>query len=162
MKLCYFLQVLRGVPLGYHFTLYSYGPFDSNVLSDLGTAESLGAVHSTLEYYPGGYGYNIQKAERGDAVLAEGADFLGKYRAAMDWTIGEFGNLGSASLELQSTIVFADREAARNSQKLTLQNLAKRVGDVKPHFQEAVILESAAHLYEKGLLQSAKPATARA
>src|ERR1035438_8492020 len=68
MKLCYFLQVLKGVPFGYRFTLYSYGPFDSNVLADLGTAESLGAVHSTVAYYSGGYGYNIQKAERADAA----------------------------------------------------------------------------------------------
>ena len=32
MKFCYFLQSLRGVPLSYRFTLYSYGPFDSDVL----------------------------------------------------------------------------------------------------------------------------------
>ena len=162
MKLCYFLQVLKGVPLGYRFTLYSYGPFDSNLLSDLGTAESRGAVHSTVVYYPGGYGYNIQKAARGDAALAEGAEFLDKYRAALDWTLAEFGSLGSANLELQSTIVFVDREASRNSEALTLPELARRVGDVKPHFQEAVILENSTRLYEKGLLKAANPATATA
>src|SRR5262249_12172233 len=32
MKLLYFLSALRGVQLGYRFTLYSYGPFDSEVL----------------------------------------------------------------------------------------------------------------------------------
>jgi hypothetical protein len=42
MKYCYFLQALRGVPLGYNFSLYSYGPFDAAVLSDLGDAEALG------------------------------------------------------------------------------------------------------------------------
>src|ERR1035441_6613129 len=90
MKLCYFLQVLKGVPLGYRFTLYSYGPFDSNVLSDLGTAESLGALKSSIEYYSGGYGYRIQKAELGDMVLRRSADFLEKYRADLDWVISEF------------------------------------------------------------------------
>ena len=43
MKLCFFLQESKGVPLGYHFSLYSYGPFDSDVLSDLGTAVRLKA-----------------------------------------------------------------------------------------------------------------------
>ena len=54
MKFCYLLQVVRGVPLGYHFTLYSYGPFDSGVLSDLSTAETLKAVESSVVYYGGG------------------------------------------------------------------------------------------------------------
>jgi hypothetical protein len=162
MKLCYFLQVLKGVPLGYHFTLYSYGPFDSDVLSDLGTAESLGAVHSKVAYYSGGYGYDIRKAERADATLAEAAHFLDKYRAALDWTVAEFGSLGSANLELQSTVVFVDREALRVSEALTLPELARRVGDVKPHFKQSVILENANRLYERGLLQSAKPAIATA
>lgn len=162
MKLCYFLQVVKGVPLGYHFTLYSYGPFDSNVLADLGTAESLGAVDSTVVYYPGGYGYNIQKAGRGDSVLASGADFLARHRVALDWVVAEFGTLTSANLELQSTIVFADRESFRKCETLTLEELARLVREIKPHFQVTSILEHASRLYDKGLLKSAKPATATA
>ena len=34
MKCLYFLQTVHRVPLGYHFGLYTYGPFDSDVLSD--------------------------------------------------------------------------------------------------------------------------------
>ena len=162
MKLCYFLQVVKGVPLGYRFTLYSYGPFDSNVLADLGTAESLGALNSTVVYHSGGYGYNIQKAARGDSALAGGADFLAEHRAALDWVIAEFGNLTSANLELESTIVFADREAFRNRETPALEELARRVREIKPHFQVASILEHAIRLYDKGLLQCAKPATAAA
>ena len=63
MKLCYFLQEVKNVPLGYHFTLYSYGPFDSDVLSSLGTAETLKAISSETVYYAGGYGYQIKKGE---------------------------------------------------------------------------------------------------
>src|SRR6185437_3183671 len=118
VKLCYFLQVLKGVPLGYHFTLYSYGPFDSDVLSDLGTAESLEAVRSTVEYYPSGYGYKIEKSRLGDAVLAEGAAFLKEHGKAIQWVLSEFGTLNSATLELQSTIVFVDREACRRNETL--------------------------------------------
>jgi hypothetical protein len=40
MKCLYFLQTVRRVPLRYHFGLYTYGPFDSDVLIDL----SLGTV----------------------------------------------------------------------------------------------------------------------
>ena len=44
VKLFYFLQELNGVPLGYDFRLFNYGPFDSEVLSDLSTACGLDAV----------------------------------------------------------------------------------------------------------------------
>ena len=35
MKYMYLLQTVRGLPLNYRFTLYSYGPFDADVLVDL-------------------------------------------------------------------------------------------------------------------------------
>src|SRR3989338_2835044 len=68
MKYCYFLQGLRGAPLGYYFSLYSYGPFDSAVLSDLGEAEALGAVTEASVLYPGGYGYQISSAVSSEQV----------------------------------------------------------------------------------------------
>ncbi len=75
MKYCYFLQVLRGVPLGYRFSLYSYGPFDSDVLSDLDSTESIGGVTSFVEYFPSGYGYRIVPGERSKAVKCLGEHF---------------------------------------------------------------------------------------
>ena len=44
MKLLYFLQELKGIPLGYDFRLFNYGPFDSEVLSDLSLACSSNAI----------------------------------------------------------------------------------------------------------------------
>ena len=35
MKCLNFFQTVRRVPLRYHFGLYTYGPLDSDVLSDL-------------------------------------------------------------------------------------------------------------------------------
>ncbi len=45
MKFAYLLQTVKNVPLGYNFTLYSYGPFDSSVLGDLSYASVLQAVN---------------------------------------------------------------------------------------------------------------------
>jgi hypothetical protein len=56
MKYCYFVQTLRRVPLGYSFSLYSYGPFDSDVLADLDVTESMGGVKTEVVYHTGGYG----------------------------------------------------------------------------------------------------------
>ena len=162
MKLCYFLQTVKDVPLGYNFTLYSYGPFDSNVLADLGTAESFGAVRSSVTYYPGGYGYLIRKADRGDAVMESAKAFLDSQRDAVDWVVSEFGVLSSGALELQSTLVFVDREAAQKTEELTLLELSRRVKAIKPHFQQAFILENAQRLYTKDLLRCSKPECATA
>jgi uncharacterized protein YwgA len=43
-KKIYLLQTLFYVNLGYDFTLYTYGPFTSEILSDLDVAEAMGAV----------------------------------------------------------------------------------------------------------------------
>jgi hypothetical protein len=162
MKFCYLLQTVRGVPLGYRFTLYSYGPFDSGVLSDLGTAETLEAVKSSVVRYPGGYGYRIKKGERADATVETGVSLLREHKSSIDWVLAEFGSHSSSDLELESTIVFVDREAGRKTEKLSIPELAQRVNDVKPHFPKDYIVEKATELYLKQMLESAKPALAHA
>ncbi len=59
MKLAYLLQTIRNVPLGYHFELYNYGPYDNDVLSDLSQAATLDAIDYQIVNYPGGMGTSI-------------------------------------------------------------------------------------------------------
>ncbi len=151
MKLCYFLQVLKGVPLGYRFTLYSYGPFDSDVLSDLGTAESFHALESSLEVYSGGYGYSIRKGSAGDKCIEAGQMFLTNNHEAIDWVLSEFGTHSSAALELEATIIYVDREALMKL-RISKQEMVRQVHDVKPHFAEDMISAAVDTLSGKGLL----------
>lgn len=154
MKSSYFLQTVRQVPLGYRFTLYSYGPFDSDVLADLDSAEVLGAVRSNVVYYPGGYGYEIQPAAHAEHVKAWAAAFLNRHREDIDWVLSELGNLGSAELELVSTMVYVDREARRASETPSFDELLRRVRDIKPRFPELQVRRHAESLARKGLLQA--------
>ena len=154
MKYCYFLQTLRRVPLGYSFSLYSYGPFDSDVLADLGAAESVGGVKTEVEYYPGGYGYRIEPGIRKDGAKRWGADFLQRYESDIDWVLEQFGTLNASQLELASTIVFSDREAAIKGEKLASEQLAQRVQDIKPHFSTAQILDLLSDLKKRNLLKT--------
>jgi hypothetical protein len=78
MKLMFFLQERMGVPLNYQFSLYSYGPFDSDVLADISTAERLNVLRSSVEYYPSGTGYLYEPGPEAQSVnqycgSAEGA-----------------------------------------------------------------------------------------
>ena len=153
MKSMYFLQILRQVPLGYRFSLYSYGPFDSTVLADLSIAESLGAVESKTVLYPGGYGYDISLGDKSRWLKRRAEQFVGKYVKDVRWVMQKFGNLNSAQLELVSTIIYVDREAT-GSKKLTLQNLARQVHEIKPHFTESEIIRFAETLRKDRLLQA--------
>lgn len=154
MKLCYFLQTLRGVPLGYRFTLYAYGPFDSEVLGDLSSAEALGLVTSNVVTFNGGYGYEIRSGKQARRAGMLARDFLKRYQRDIDWVINEFGGYSASDLELLSTIVFIDREISRSESTATLQQYVRRVKDVKPHFSESHIEMMILQLLDKGFLSS--------
>jgi hypothetical protein len=154
MKFFYFLQCVRQVPLGYNFTLHSYGPFDRNVLDHLDHAEAFGAVKSNVVYYPGGYGYEIRPGDQNGDVKKLASEFLNQHDADINWVISEFGNLDSANLELESTIVYVDREAARNSETLSDVELIRRVSDVKPRFALSTVRDHLQSLKQKKLLLS--------
>lgn len=154
MKYAYFLQVLRGVPLGYHFSLYSYGPFDAEVLDDLEYAQSLDAVNITLEFHPGGYGYRTQPGKASEEFKEKARGFLTAHQEDIDWVLREFGGLTAAQLELASTMVLVDREAERSGETLSLEELVHQVQEVKPRFTDAHVRVQAESLREKGLLQS--------
>jgi hypothetical protein len=154
MKYCYFLQTLRRVPLRYSFSLYSYGPFDSDVLADLDTTESMGGVTTAVVYYPGGYGYRIEPGSQTDTAKRRGAEFVGKYEGDIEWVVAQFGSLGAGQLELAGTIVYADREATAKSEKLTPEQLGERVHYVKPHFSIDQILSFVQDLKGRGILRS--------
>jgi uncharacterized protein len=135
MKLCYFLQELRDVPLGYRFTLYSYGPFDSDVLADLQTAETMGVLSADIEYYSGGYRYHIQPDENGVKTKHLAKAFLEKHREDIEWVTKKFGKSNASDLELLSTIVYINSEQRISERKV----LAEHVKLVKPHFSESHI-----------------------
>jgi uncharacterized protein len=156
MKYCYFLQTLRRVPLGYSFTLYSYGPFDSDVLADLDFAETLGAVKTNIEYYPGGYRYRVKPGDRTEAAKKRSQPFLGQHEADIDWVVAQFGNLSAAQLELASTIVYCDREAIVRCEQLSLDRLTQYVRDVKPRFSPTEIEGMVLDLRGRGVLKSVR------
>jgi len=154
MKFCYFLQEPCGARLGYSFSLYSYGPFDSAVLSDLGEGEALGVLREEVISYPSGYGYQISCALDPEELAGLGGDLLNKYQDKIDWVLEEFGNYSAADLELASTLVYADREAFAAEEEISIVDLSRRVQEVKPRFLIDHILRQAEYLQRKRLLSA--------
>ncbi len=151
MKYMYFLQVLRQLPLGYNFSMYSYGPFDADVLADLSFAETLNIVDVTPVEFSGGYGYRIRPGDAAESAKTEARQFLRRHSDDINWLFSTFGSLNSAELELTSTLVYVDRELGDSK---SLAKVIDRVSQIKPHFSREQVEEFAESLMEKGVLTS--------
>jgi uncharacterized protein len=154
MKYMYFLQTVRGVPLGYSFSMYSYGPFDSDVLSDLSSAETLNVVTVVPIQFSGGYGYRISPGARAESAKRSAHEFLADHKQDLDWLFSVFGNLNSAELELTSTIVYVDREHAEKGRSASVKEITARVAEIKSHFSREDITRFVENLRNEEVLIS--------
>jgi uncharacterized protein len=154
MKYMYFLQTVRGVPLGYNFSMYSYGPFDSDVLADLSSGEMLNIVDVSPVEFSGGYGYRIVPGSRSTSARRNASQFLSDHGEDIDWLFSVFGRLNSAELELTSTIVYVDREFSKKQQHASVSEVASRVNEIKPHFTREQVVGFVEELLTQGVLIS--------
>jgi uncharacterized protein len=132
MKILFFLQESRGVPLDYQFSLYSYGPFDSDVLSDISSAERLNVLKSTTIYYPSGIGYEYSRGTGADSLEGLAEDFVKAHQGDIKWALDHFSRKTAAELELLSTILYI----AKYQNPKTVDKLIEQVELVKPHFSQ--------------------------
>ena len=153
MKLAYLLQTVRSVPLGYNFELYNYGPYDSDVLSDLSQAATLDAIDYRIVNYPSAYGYEYSVADGYVELCDRVEDELAEFESDIDWVIDRFGDETASRLEMHSTIIFANREMRRKKKPSTSSELARRVHQIKPHFSEVVIQDAIDGLAGDGLVE---------
>ncbi len=152
MKFLFMLKAVKGVPLNYNFSLYTYGPFDSEVLDDLAYAEQLGAIRSQVEVFPKGYQYRFSIGEKAKTILDSNADFLGKYSKIFEWVLGEFGHRDASELEMVSTLLFVDMAASERKDKISRDQLVSKVTDIKPNIPRKKIEEAVLALQGKGMI----------
>lgn len=154
MKSLYFLQTLRRVPLGYKFGLYTYGPFDSMVLDDLRHAQAVGAIKVLEVLYPTGMGYEMTPGDRADAVIEASADFVKRHSKDIENIVDLIGNRTAGELEMFSTIIYVDQDAAFGRRRLSKDELENTVVRIKPHLSMDAIRTAFLTLNERGLLQA--------
>ncbi|HET6246622.1 MAG TPA: hypothetical protein VFE47_02900 [Tepidisphaeraceae bacterium] len=135
MKLLHLLQDGLGVPLGYRFTLYNYGPYQSEVMSDIEFAESLNRV--TVNYLGPDQGYRITP---GSDVGKVPQDIEPKLKEL----IRDFGTMNARELELRSTLLFLSRSYSG-------QQLINRLRELKPKYSESEATVALDDLHDKGL-----------
>lgn len=153
MKFAFFLQTLKNVPLGYNFRLYTYGPYDSQVLEDLKIAELIGAVESKTYLHPRGRGYTIKPGQTADKTIAA-EENLHEFSTAINSVVDEFGARSAVDLEMASTILFVDRTTEEDALKKTLEELTTEVSGIKPRLDKARIRCESERMLQAGYLHA--------
>ena len=155
VKLLYLLQEVRGVPLGYDFRLYTYGPFDSDVLNDLETGQSFQALQVKTVRYPSGYGYEVKTGAKAETVKECVADWLALHESEVAWAAKGFSARSASELEITTTIVYVAREFHQQEKSCDLAGIIRRVREVKPRFSDQYVREQYDVAHKMGLLPSA-------
>lgn len=151
-KKIYLLQALFDMKLGYDFSLYTYGPFTSEILSDLDAAEAIGAVR--VNNVASGYGgYEIKPGEESSRVASKAKSFLDENRIKLDQLFNEFGDYNAKDLELRATIVFVDKDLKILGHPP--DEVLDTVREIKPGFSIEQIKKAATELAQKDYIRSA-------
>lgn len=146
-KHCYFLQTLFFTDCGYDFRLYTYGPFDSQLLADLDEAEMYDAVNILFDSSIGGY--RIRPGAMAKSLVKTHSQFISGISDKLENVLDEFGPYNAKELELRATIVYAEREAEAEGRELEIDALVSAVKAIKPHFSHETIRSAIEELAQK-------------
>jgi hypothetical protein len=151
-KYLYLLQTVLGSEPLYDFSMYTYGPFSSQVLADLDVAEAMGAVQVSHT----NFGYSISPGPEAARITGLARDFLDPLKTSLDKLFKDFGRFGARELELRSTIIYAFQDLEQAGRPLT--ELADTVQEIKPGFTPAQIDQAIAELANLGYIRTGQPA----
>ncbi len=149
-KLVFFLQEVRGVALGYEYTLHAFGPFSNTLAADLDVANMMDIVDVTYDTRLGGY--EIAPGEGGVAFEKHTRQWLKSVSRQVVVVFERFEKYGTRALELRATIAYVAKNAVTRNRTLTDERLVSIVHDLKPHFDDEMIKTALLELREEGFL----------
>ena len=154
-KLIFLLQTLYNVNCGYEFCFYTYGPFSSEILSNIEEMEKYNALKIDYINYQNGYsGYEIKPSSECEKVITIANDFLMANEEQLKSLLSSFGGENAVHLELYATIVWVDRDLTVKPHK-SKEELANIVKELKPKFSSEEIQRGISFIEEKKFLLTA-------
>jgi len=160
MKLIYILQQVYKVPLGYNYSIYTYGPYSAEVMNGIDFAEQSGLI--SIEIVPIGLsctGYKLEHRDKADEAIKDVDVRLSKYKEMIREAIGAFGQKNAKELELTTTIIYAYAnyyDKVRESGDVD-ERIIEIVSKIKPLFQRDSIRQEYKALKDNGMLTKALP-----
>lgn len=150
VKLIYLLQEKFKVPVGYDFSLYTYGPFAKEILDDLDYLTYLEAVE--VEVADGRYDILPGENSAIDYIDKKAEPFIEENKEKIRDIVEKFGPLPAKSLELMTTIHFVINDYKENNSPFTDQDIAKLIHEIKPYFSEDEVLKKIEELKNDELI----------
>lgn len=152
MKYLFILQEVFKVPFEYEFSLYTYGPYCADVLSDLDYSEAIDAV-KLYNVCSGTGGYCIRPSTKTEEYISKSDSFLKDYDKEIKEVISLFGKMTARDLELRSTIIYMYKNYINNSWAISSDEIASDVNQIKPHFTNEEILSAYDQLEAMGIFK---------
>jgi uncharacterized protein YwgA len=146
-KMIYLLQKSFGVDCDYSYTLYTYGPYSSDVARDLDVVAGFGGAEMNYDFSFAGY--EIRPGSASSELRSRGEAFLADIGPKLDQLVADFGGFTAKDLELRSTIVYLSDAGQPRA------DLINRVHEVKPHFSSTQIEGAITELEKKGYVGQA-------
>jgi uncharacterized protein len=152
-KLVFFLQEVYGVDCGYDFQLYSYGPYDAQLLADLDLVEAWGYV-SIRQINAG---FEIRPTKKVDLLRNKASDFLKDPKTAksLKSLVSNYGNMSARELELRATTVYVEQDFRDKREIPSARQLLDIVGSIKPKFSTQDIEKAIDELKKRAHIQIA-------
>ena len=114
-KCLFFLQTMRGVPTGYEFQIYKYGPFSFDLRDDLVQLRAEGMVE--LSPRSASYGSSLDVSEASQLLRKRFPRTLEKYKADVAFIADHFGHLNANDLGRLATSFYFHLDDADSSDK---------------------------------------------
>ena len=132
MKAVFMLQQVKGIELGYDFSIYTYGPYASDVMADIDDLVEEGFISSTMYPYNNYIGYRLEVTKSGETEISV-QPMDDESQALKD--ISDFIRGKSAKdLELYSTIIYIANLYTKNAWGVGEKPIVEKVKEIKPHF----------------------------
>ena len=151
MKAAFLLQQVKKIDLEYDFSIYTYGPYSSEVTEDVDDLISKRLVISTVYHYSNHVGYQLKVSEEGNTYMGS---LDSNSEEAVAEIVGFIKGKSAKDLELYSTIIYIDGLYTKNSWEKQSNSIVKQVHEIKPHFEEGTIGNALNMLQENGYLAS--------
>lgn len=132
-KATYFLEELKGVPLGFGFTLYKHGPYSFDLRDHLAAMRADSYLEVKPRPYP--YGPSLVPTTRAQSLITRSAA-VERYRGLIDWVAATVGGRPVSELERLTTALYIKLRMP----EATETERAKQIHELKPHvsYLEAV------------------------
>ena len=152
MKAAFMLQQVKKLNLDYNFSIYTYGPYSSEVTEDVDDLVFKQLAISTIYHQNSYVGYELNVSDEGNAY-AERLDQNSK--TAIAEIVGFIKGKSAKDLELYATVIYIDRLYAKNnSWEKHSNSIVEKVHEIKPHFKKDIIGSAFNMLKESGYLAS--------